>query len=115
MHQYIVVGEPKNCPKLFETQRPSIGWIKRPKPAVRLNSAISYIKFQTGRSMSNYKSLLSSKQVITKSKPVDQYLKYKGSSESLFIITKFLSCFFQFFFLLHNKIMFLSCFFSFMQ
>ena len=77
MHQYIVVGEPKDCPKLFETQRPSIGWIKRPKPAVRLNSAISYIKFQTGRSMSNYKSLLSSKQVITKFKPVDQYLKYK--------------------------------------
>src|SRR5205814_4379189 len=74
MHQYIVVGEPKDCPKLFETQRPSIGWIKRPKLAVRLNSAISYIKFQTGRSMSNYKSLLSSKQVITKSKPVDQYL-----------------------------------------
>jgi len=66
MHQYIVVGEPKDCPKLFETQRPSIGWIKRPKPAVRLNSSIfclSYIKFQTGRSMSNYKSLLSSKQV----------------------------------------------------
>ena len=77
MHQYIVVGEPKDCLKLFETQRPSIGWIKRLKPAVRLNSAISYIKFQTGRSMSNYKSLLSSKQVITKSKPVDQYLKYK--------------------------------------
>ena len=77
MHQYIVVGEPKDCPKLFKTQRPSIGWIKRLKPAVRLNSAISYIKFQTGRSMSNYKSLLSSKQVITKSKPVDQYLKYK--------------------------------------
>ena len=77
MHQYIVVGEPKDCPKLFKTQRPSIGWIKRLKLAVRLNSAISYIKFQTGRSMSNYKSLLSSKQVITKSKPVDQYLKYK--------------------------------------
>jgi hypothetical protein len=75
MHQYIVVGEPKDCPKLFKTQ--SIRWIKRPKPAIRLNSAISYIKFQTGRSMSNYKSLLSSKQVITKSKPVDQYLKYK--------------------------------------
>ena len=63
MHQYIVVGEPKDCPKLFETQRPSIGWIKRPKLAVWLNSAISYIKFQTGRSMLNYKSLLSSKQV----------------------------------------------------
>src|SRR5204863_9255717 len=63
MHQYIVVGESKDCPKLFETQRSSIGWIKRPKPAVRLNSTISYIKFQTGRSMSNYKSLLSSKQV----------------------------------------------------
>ena len=77
MHQYIVVREPKDCSKLFEIQRPSIGWIKRPKPAVWLNSAISYIKFQTGRSMSNYKSLLSSKQVITKSKPVDQYLKYK--------------------------------------
>ena len=77
MHQYIVVGEPKDCSKLFKTQRLSIRWIKRPKLAIWLNSAISYIKFQTGRSMSNYKSLLSSKQVITKSKPVDQYLKYK--------------------------------------
>ena len=63
MHQYIVVREPKDCLKLFETQRPSIGWIKRLKLTVQLNSAISYIKFQTGRSMSNYKSLLSSKQV----------------------------------------------------
>ena len=71
MHQYIIVREPKDCPKLFKTQRLSIGWIKRLKPVVWLN------KFQTGRSMSNYKSLLSSKQVITKSKPVDQYLKYK--------------------------------------
>src|SRR6266516_33743 len=103
MHQYIVVGEPKDCPKLFETQRQSKGWIKRPKPAVRLNSAISYIKFQTGRSMSNYKSLLSSKQVITKSKPVDQYLKYK-------IVIWFIVNF-----IYYNKIsfLFLSVFFSF--
>jgi hypothetical protein len=58
MHQYIVVREPQNCPKLFET---NIGWVEWPNPAVWLNSAIlKYIKFQTGRSMSK-QSLLSSK------------------------------------------------------
>jgi hypothetical protein len=54
MHQYIVVGEPQDCPKLFETQ----GRVSDGKEAETGRSAkfcLSYIKFQTGRSILNYK------------------------------------------------------------